>query len=207
MLDRDGIRGASDERTVEILAGAERVFARYGFQRASMAEVASTVQISRAGLYKRYESKEILFRSVLEWLHESTLETSRSVAEQEGLNLEERLERLFAARVGFFLHRYGESIHGEDLIAESQRICSDLTQGASKRFRRILANVLRSAERADQIDLSTLGLSATAAADLLASSVNGLKAYPTRRTSAAKNFDRELPRLIGVFVRGLRPEV
>lgn len=55
-----------DERQQSILRGAAAAFARSGFAGTSMDDVAAEVGVSRLIVYRHFESKEELYRSVLE---------------------------------------------------------------------------------------------------------------------------------------------
>ena len=52
-------------RRDRILAAALEVFARYGFRKASMDEIARSADISRQGLYLHFANKDALFRAAV----------------------------------------------------------------------------------------------------------------------------------------------
>lgn len=55
-----------DERHATILRGAASAFARSGFAATSMDDVAATVGVTRLIVYRHFESKEDLYRAVLQ---------------------------------------------------------------------------------------------------------------------------------------------
>lgn len=57
---------ARDERHASILRGAARAFARSGFAGTSMDDVANEVGVSRLIVYRHFDSKEDLYRAVLQ---------------------------------------------------------------------------------------------------------------------------------------------
>ena len=72
--------GSSDR----ILSAAENIFARFGFRRASMSQIAEEAGLTRQALYHHYASKEALFRAVVEQLHEYAYEAEAAAGlEQE----------------------------------------------------------------------------------------------------------------------------
>ena len=72
--------GSSDR----ILSTAENIFARFGYRRASMSQIAEEAGLTRQALYHRYPSKEALFRAVVEQLHEFAYESEAAAGlEQE----------------------------------------------------------------------------------------------------------------------------
>ncbi|NED87373.1 helix-turn-helix transcriptional regulator, partial [Streptomyces sp. SID11233] len=56
-----------------MLDAAMATFARFGYRKTSMAEVARAADISRPGLYFLFSSKELLFRAAVEQLLERDL--------------------------------------------------------------------------------------------------------------------------------------
>lgn len=59
-------RESVDTRQAALLEAAVSVFARYGFRKTSMEEVARAAAVSRQGLYLQFANKEELFRRALE---------------------------------------------------------------------------------------------------------------------------------------------
>src|ERR1700730_15251079 len=65
-----------DARQLAVLDAAVAVFARYGFRKASMEEVARAANVSRQGLYLQFANKEELFRKTVEHLLSSQLKAA-----------------------------------------------------------------------------------------------------------------------------------
>src|SRR5664279_833000 len=66
------------DRRGAVLSSALTTFARFGYRKTSMDEVARAARISRPGLYFLFESKEDLFRSaVARSLDEDLIEVER----------------------------------------------------------------------------------------------------------------------------------
>ena len=80
-LSRDDAAGASaralEARRQAILEAAESVFARSGYDRATMAEIAGRAGYSAANLYNLFESKEALFRALFDERGETFLARMR----------------------------------------------------------------------------------------------------------------------------------
>src|SRR5579859_6700970 len=66
-----------DTRQEALLEAAVGVFARYGFRKTSMDEVARAAGVSRQGLYLQFADKEELFRKAL--THKLTRQLSAAV--------------------------------------------------------------------------------------------------------------------------------
>jgi AcrR family transcriptional regulator len=87
--------GSSDR----ILSAAENVFARFGYRRASMSQIAGEAGLTRQALYHHYPSKEALFRAVVEQLQECAYEAEAAAGlDQEGAG--GGLADILAAQIG-----------------------------------------------------------------------------------------------------------
>ena len=189
------------ERDAALLATAENVFARYGYRRVSMEDLATAVGFSRAGLYKRFSSKESLFRAVVSRLHEDTLERvdAAIISCGEGSSTLDLVTAAFEARVGYMMDRTWDSPHGFEILDDSRRLCGDLVDEASDRFRAQIATLLERGNARGEIDLCGAGLDARGAAELVAAAVTGLKpAMP-----GPKEFREGMRRLIRLLLAGM----
>ena len=186
----------SSTRGSGILLVARRIFLSYGFKRTSMMDIARAAELSRAGLYRYYSSKEELFREVVVDLHESLL----AQAEAEAVRAQERgieatLVSIFDAYIGEFVREYGGLPHNEELYEVGGRLCGDVLTKSRQRLLHSVANVLRQAARRGEIQVA----SASRAATLLHASVSGLKQLPPGKGG----FSKDLRDLVNLFVQGL----
>ena len=114
-----------------ILDSAARIFGQYGYRLASMELVAQECGLTRQALYHHFNSKEALFRAVVEAVHEGALEAERSAAAREeraGKGLAEIMVAQLGARYGSLLERLKGSAHADELMSEHQRQTRDLLQ-------------------------------------------------------------------------------
>ena len=119
--------GSSDR----ILSAAENIFARFGFRRASMSQIAEEAGLTRQALYHHYSSKEALFRAVVEQLHECAYEAEAAAGlEQEaaGGGLADILAAQIVARFRYLLECVEESPQADELMSEHQLQTRDLYQ-------------------------------------------------------------------------------
>jgi AcrR family transcriptional regulator len=119
--------GSSDR----ILAAAENIFARFGFRRASMGQIADEAGLTRQALYHHYPSKEALFRAVVEELHEQAYEAESKAGlaqEKAGGGLADILAAQIGARFRYLLECVEESPQAEELLSEHQIQTRDLYQ-------------------------------------------------------------------------------
>jgi AcrR family transcriptional regulator len=92
-------RAARDRRTV-ILDAAGATLLRFGYRKASVDEVARLAEISRAGLYLHFPTKEALFTATIEHLLAGSIASSRAALGAAGVPLEERILNAFGSMAG-----------------------------------------------------------------------------------------------------------
>ena len=92
-----------------LVAAATEVFARRGFEGASLEDIAETAGFTRGAIYKNFEGKEDLFFAVIDRMNEQTIEAFRSVAPDSANPAAwdiARLAEMWRASVGEFEHLY-----------------------------------------------------------------------------------------------------
>jgi AcrR family transcriptional regulator len=105
-----------DARQLAVLDAAVAVFARFGYRKASMDEVARAAGVSRQGLYLQFANKEELFRKTLEHSLDNQLNAAvAALARQDGL--EARLIAACDAWSGRFVGSLGSD--AADLMCAS----------------------------------------------------------------------------------------
>jgi len=107
----------SDARQLAVLDAAIGVFARYGFRKTSMDEVARAAGVSRQGLYLQFANKEELFRKALEHSLNSQLEAAVAALTRAEDALEFRLVAACDAWSGRFVGSLGSD--AADLMCAS----------------------------------------------------------------------------------------
>jgi AcrR family transcriptional regulator len=157
-----------------ILAAGFARFARYGFRRTSMEDLAAEAGVSRAALYLQFRNKEEIFRRLSEALHGETLAQAEA-ALQRSEPLVERLRAAVEAKSLRFVEIAYSSPHGSELMDESNRLCGDLSVQAERRFQGLLARAFRSAAQAGEIDLVAVHMSPVEVAELFTRTASGLK--------------------------------
>src|SRR3984957_4136623 len=97
----------ADARQSALLDAAVAVFARYGFRKTSMEEVARAAGVSRQGLYLQFANKEELFRKALEHSLNSQLSAAVAALSCRPDSLEQRLIAACDAWSGRFVGSLG----------------------------------------------------------------------------------------------------
>jgi len=168
--------GMTDESTTEsdrrgrVLDAALGVFARYGFRKTSMEEVARAADISRQGLYLHFRDKEALFRAALERMMQTGLaRIDAELARDEPIG-----PRLYGAMMGWHGRTAGTSAeHLDDLFERSIALTRDLMEQTGAAVLAKLAGAIAASPLAAR--LSRQGLTPLDAALALDACGQGLK--------------------------------
>jgi AcrR family transcriptional regulator len=189
---------AAAERREALLDAAHAAFARTGFRRTSMEDVAREAGVSRAALYLHFRNKEEIFRSLSEGLHRDAL-AGAAEALAEGGSIGDRVLSALEAKSLRFVELVAASPHGAELVETSSRVCGDIAAAKEERFAKLLADALRRAAEDGELDLEGAGVSAAAAAELLVQASHGLKAS----AASPALYRRRLADLVRVLLAGL----
>jgi len=131
---------AGDARREQLLDVALTVFARHGYRKTSMDDIAKAAGVSRQGLYLHFQTKEDLFRAAV---HHSIRKAHVAVAvalETPGEPLEQRLVTAFDAWVGRRYEAVGDDV--DDLVSACQTLLGPALAIEKKAFARRIAAAL-----------------------------------------------------------------
>src|SRR5215475_9143321 len=164
-----------------ILDAAMRVFRRLGFRRVSIEQAAEEAGLTRQALYHHFDSKEALFRAVIERLYASALAAENAAAkagEEAGNSLSDIIFAEISARLRQLVSSLEGSPHMEELFSEHLAQASDLYQTYATRFAGEVAATVARVRRQRQLALAK-GMSPRELARLVEMAVHGTKsAYP-----------------------------
>jgi AcrR family transcriptional regulator len=139
-----------------IVDSAAKVFGQYGFRLASMELVAQECGLTRQALYHHFDSKEALFRAVIEAVHEGALEAERAAGlheERAGKGLADIMVAQLEARYRYLLDRLKGSAHAQELLSEHQRQTQDLLQTFIEQKSRLIVKTIERVLAADKATL------------------------------------------------------
>jgi AcrR family transcriptional regulator len=112
------------------------VFARYGYRRAAMDQIAREAGLTRQAVYHHFKSKEAVFRAAVETLHEGAF-AAESDAADEGAAAGRDLADILAAKVGarfrYIVDCLATTPHTDELLSERQLQARDLNQSFADR--------------------------------------------------------------------------
>jgi AcrR family transcriptional regulator len=127
---------SSNSAVSKALNASLKLFARHGFNRTSMADIAEAAGISRATLYLHFKNKEEIFRALADNVVKESLQQMRE-AWQATAAFSQNLEAAILAKDGR-LHRLKHtSPHGGELLAsnsESVLACAQILEAGFIEF-------------------------------------------------------------------------
>ena len=180
---RDDNDDALDRRS-RILGGARAAFLRFGFERASMADIAVGAGVSRTAVYHYFPSKEEVLRAVVEELHARSL-SAAAEALDKSQTLDAALTGLLEAKFGRTLAVITESPHGVGLVDATHRLTGPATRAADEAFHALVVKALVRHGRVEEAD---------AVADTLIAAAKGLMRSGEVHVSKAR-FEERIRRL------------
>jgi AcrR family transcriptional regulator len=131
-----------------ILESAAKVFGQHGFKLASMELVAQESGLTRQALYHHFDSKEALFRAVVEAVHEGACAAEQAAGsrqEQAGKGLADVLVAQFEARFRHLFDRIKGAAQAEELLSEHKRQTRDLYQSFADHKLSLIAGAIERA--------------------------------------------------------------
>ncbi len=132
---------AEDPKRAALLEAAFGVFARFGYRKTSMDEVARAAQHSRQGLYLHFANKEELFRAGVQHTIATTTEDALRALQTPGRPLSERLVAAFDQWVGRYVGRFTSD--AADLIDAVEGLLPDTIKAHQDKLLDAVAAALR----------------------------------------------------------------
>jgi AcrR family transcriptional regulator len=171
-----------DVRQQAVLDAAIGVFARYGFRKTSMEEVARAAGVSRQGLYLQFANKEELFRRAVEHSLNNQLNAAVAALSRNSDSLERRLIAACDAWSGRFVGSLGAD--AADLMCASTSLAGATLAHYETAFERAVTQAI--AESPLDEFCSTAGLCPADLAHALHATARGLKHSSASREEFVK---------------------
>ncbi len=128
------------DRRDAVLDSALLTFARHGYRKTSMDEVARAARISRPGLYFLFESKETLFRAAVTRALEQDLAAAGRILGDAGKPLRERLAGAFDQWAGRYVGPLSRDVTG--VIEQNPDLLGDVVETAPARFEALVTDAI-----------------------------------------------------------------
>ncbi|MCD5351020.1 TetR/AcrR family transcriptional regulator [Kineosporia mesophila] len=172
-----------------VLESALGTFARFGYRKTSMEEVARAARISRPGLYFLFDSKEALFRAAATQMLERDIAAVERVLADPDRPLGERLLEAFDQWAGRYVGPLARDI--TEVIEANPDLLGPIAQTLSQRFGQLLTDAIAAVCGPD---------SAARAAPTLISTSIGLK----RQVASQELYRERLATAIDLYLTGCR---
>jgi AcrR family transcriptional regulator len=167
----------TESRQEALLEAAVGVFARYGFRKTSMDEVARAAGVSRQGLYLQFADKEELFRKAVEYKLSRQLSAAIAALADDQATLEQRFIRACDEWSGRFVGMAGAD--AADLMCASTSLAGTTLVKYQAQFEQALARAVGASLLAGFCTAS--GFSSADVAKALHATARGLKQSSTSR--------------------------
>ena len=182
-------------KSASILDAALPVFARYGFHKTTMVDIARAAGISRASLYLVFNSKEELFRAGFARAHEQTMSDVERVLSSKG-DVVDRIASAISTFQEGLIAPFSTSESARELFEINIQLAADITTAARSKLLNLLSETLADAEAQGEIDFKTLKSSPRDVAAFIAAAMDGIKhGFST---------DRSAQSALGLLTRILR---
>lgn len=175
--------------TETLLDGAMEQFARHGFAKTSMSDIAKASGVSRTSLYNTFPTKDDVFRALSGRINDRVYAAVVEAYRRPG-PWDERLLGVVNARVSWVYELLHASEYGRELISEKNRICGGDVLAANDRFEALVAGLFTEG-------VGEAGKGA-ALARVLIDAVNGILEKAETRSAA----EQGVALLVSVFCKG-----
>lgn len=157
--DSSGAPGADEAtgRIEQIAEAALRLFARYGYKRSSMDDIAKEAGLAKATLYLHFKGKDEVFRAMLYLLGRRVEARCREVMTMKA-PFPERLSALLQGHFGLAYASFGTGEHLPELKAVMASIAGPELQAFEQIFIGFAKRLFAEAEAAGEIALARSGL-------------------------------------------------
>lgn len=147
---RDDVDEAPDRRS-RILDGARSAFMRFGFERSSIADIATGAGVSRTAVYHYFPGKEDVLAAVVEEFNATILKAAAELVDKSQ-SLEEALKGLLEAKYGRTLMLMAQSPHGVELVDATHRLTGPANRAADAAFHALVVGALTQHGQAREAD-------------------------------------------------------
>ncbi|WP_330257874.1 TetR/AcrR family transcriptional regulator [Streptomyces murinus] len=127
---------ADIDRRALVLDSAMVTFARFGYRKTSMEEVARAARVSRPGLYFLFSSKETLFRAAVTQALERDIAAVEHVLADSARPLRERLLEAFDQWAGRYVGPLAQDVTA--VIEDNPELLGEIVESAPRRFEELI---------------------------------------------------------------------
>jgi AcrR family transcriptional regulator len=131
---------ADTDRRTMVLDSALVTFARFGYRKTSMEEVARAAHISRPGLYFLFSAKETLFRAAVTQALERDIAAVEHVLADSGRPLPERLVEAFDQWAGRYIGPLTRDV--AVIVEDNPDLLGEIVETTPRRFEELITDAI-----------------------------------------------------------------
>lgn len=200
---RDSPKGSGlddvTSRINQIADAATRLFARYGYKRSSMDDIAREAGLAKATLYLHFKGKDDVFRAMLDLLARRVEARSRDVLTMSAPFVD-RLAAMLRAQHGLAYASCGTGEHLAELKAVMASIAVVELKALENLFVDYMKRLFTAAESAGEIDVSRSGVSLD---DLVANLMFAAYGAKLGEPPSADVYAQRLDSIAKIFAAGI----
>lgn len=185
---------AGGARRADVLESALRTFARHGYRKTSMDDVAADARISRPGLYLYFRSKQALLRAAVEQVLANDVAEAEVLLEDGRSPLGTRLLGAFDLWAGKYTGPLATDLDG--LLEQDASLLGDLPANYRRRFRVAVERAIATATSPSGEPRSFVSLSVQEVTDVLLALAAGTKHQAADRHDFRTRYQRGLDLLL-----------
>src|ERR1700732_5306251 len=196
-----GAKESSGKPNAIVLAALE-LFARYGYRKTSIDDIAQAAQVAKRTVYLHFENKAAVFLAILEYLGDQVRKRC-AVAERAAGTAVGRLTGLLDAYFGMGFELFSKSEHMPELEETFSKLAQSRIGDLNTEYHGGLARFLRSLEKTGEIGGPPAGLTVEQCVQILMRAAEGAK-HDLKMQGDRKALERRLRELAVLVIAAMK---
>lgn len=192
----NGFERRRQEKKEAILCAALELFKQYGFNKVSIADIASKASVSQVSIYNYFESKENLKKQLLEKLWGNYYQTMMSIMESEE-TIRDKIEKFFLT-VAYYSRNYTANFMAESVRNQMENEENNTTTQL-ERIKEAVVSLLEQGKNEGVIK-------STITTNAMLSYIDIFRYYIINNPEAALNYDKNpelLKEMVSLYLAAL----
>lgn len=162
-----------DPKRTRVLDAAMKVVLAYGYQRATMDDIARAAEMSRPALYLLFKNKADIYRAIASRMFDQSARHIAALLDGRG-TLGERLLAVIEFKMINMMCLIRESPHGAEIMDLKGELAGDLVEGWHQAMSDMFCKAIAAEVARTGVDLKQRGLCAEILAELLVDGLEGM---------------------------------
>ena len=145
---------AETDTAIQILDAAEQRFRTYGYNKTTMAEIATDVGMSTANLYRYFKNKLDIAADCAKRCLDGRAEQLRAVVDQQNVKAADKLEQYFLTIARYTYTEAHDNIKINELVAHIIAERKDIVKLKNQREQAYIAEILAQGNTQGEFDVS-----------------------------------------------------